>query len=177
MKKRLIYCLKCPFTDDVHYIGKSTSGMIRPSQHLTKSHSNKIQEWVKELKILGQKPNIEVLMYVSYNENIDDCEGYLIKKYLSKGAYLLNNNLVKPIHILPALEKKNNKSIGSIGLFIKKRRKESGFSQEKFAEYIGVSITVLRQLEQGIDKGFNTTQLNIILSAFGCELGVVKIKE
>ena len=44
--KRLIYCLKCPFTKEIHYVGKSSSGMIRPLSHLNKSHSDKINEWV-----------------------------------------------------------------------------------------------------------------------------------
>jgi hypothetical protein len=37
--KRLIYSLRCPFTDDVHYVGKTTAGMVRPLKHLTKRKS------------------------------------------------------------------------------------------------------------------------------------------
>lgn len=175
MEKRLIYALKCPFTNDIHYIGKSTSGMLRPSTHLTKSHSLKIQEWVNELNILGQKPNIEVLMYVNEKENIDDCESFLIKKHIKKGVYLLNSNLIKPIHILPKLNESDPQGVKGIGLFIKKRRKEVGLTQQELSEKVGVSITLIRGLEQGQQKGYNTTQLNILLSSFGCKLGVNKI--
>ena len=36
MNKRLVHALKCPFTNEVHYIEKTTNGMIRPSSHLKK---------------------------------------------------------------------------------------------------------------------------------------------
>jgi DNA-binding transcriptional regulator YiaG len=177
MEKRLIYALKCPFTNDIHYIGKSTTGMRRPSSHLTKSHSIKIQEWVSELKILGQIPSIEVLMYVNEDEDIDSCESFLINKNIKNGAYLLNSTLIQPINVLPKLKKTKTQGVKEIGAFIKKRRKETGLTQKKFASYIGVSLLVIRQLEQGIEKGYNTTQIDIILSAFGCRIGVRKITE
>jgi hypothetical protein len=175
MKRRLIYCLKCPFTKDIHYIGKSTNGMLRPSQHLRKSHSLKIQEWVEELKSLGQKPEIGVLYYAKEEEDLDFHEKRLIKEHIEKGAILLNINLVNVSSVLPTIleEEIKKSSLGEIGLFIKNRRMEKGLTQERFSELIGVSITVLRGLEQGSDKGFNTTQVNIVLSAFGCKLGVV----
>jgi hypothetical protein len=61
MQQYIIYGLYCPFTDNIHYIGKSTVGMLRPLSHMTKSHSTKINEWVSQLKVLGYKPIIKIL--------------------------------------------------------------------------------------------------------------------
>lgn len=175
MTKRLIYCLKCPFTKDIHYIGKSTSGMLRPSEHLKKSHSLKIQEWVKELKELGQKPDIDVLYYANEDDDLDFYERKLIKENIDKGAVLLNTNLVNAIDVLPNLKEEeiSKSSLGEIGLFIKKRRMEKGLTQEKFADLIGVGLRLVREVEQGVNKQYSAIHLNIMLSAFGCKLGVV----
>ncbi len=34
------------FTDNLHYVGKSTVGMSRPMQHMALYHSEKINVWV-----------------------------------------------------------------------------------------------------------------------------------
>ena len=41
--KYLIYGLFCPITDELHYVGKSSNYLLRPLQHLTDSHSEKIE--------------------------------------------------------------------------------------------------------------------------------------
>ena len=42
--------------------------------------------------------------------------------------------------------------------FVKEKRKESGLTQEEFADRVGVALTVIRKIEQG-----NYMFLNIIL--------------
>lgn len=59
---KIIYALKCPFTEEVHYVGKSTSGIVRPLTHMSKSNSDKINEWVISLKAIGSKPEIQILL-------------------------------------------------------------------------------------------------------------------
>lgn len=49
MNKNIIYGLRDPRNDVYQYIGKSTIGESRPLQHLTKSHSSNVNNWVKEL--------------------------------------------------------------------------------------------------------------------------------
>ena len=82
--QRLIYSLSCPFTNQVHYIGKSTQGMIRPLQHLTNSHSEKVQEWVNDLKGIGHAPVVNVLEYVPLEEDLDGRERWWIQRELDK---------------------------------------------------------------------------------------------
>ena len=175
MKKRFIYSLRCPFTNEVHYIGKTTKGMTRPLCHLKKSHSEKIQQWVEELKIFGQKPLIDIICFVSETEDIDSVEQYHILKYLEKGCYLLNAQSVKPLSILPNLDKEDKTGIDNISNFLKTRRKNANLTQEEFAEYSGVALTVVRKLEQG-KANVNLNSLITLLSMFGCKMDISKIK-
>lgn len=175
MKKRFIYSLKCPFTNEVHYIGKTTKGMTRPLSHLKKSHSEKIQQWVEELKTFGQKPLIDIVCFVSEAEDIDSVEQYHIRKYLEKGCYLLNAQSVKPLSILPNLDKEDETGIDNISNFLKTRRKNVNLTQEEFAERAGVALTVVRKLEQG-KSNVNLNSLITLLSMFGCKIDISKIK-
>jgi group I intron endonuclease len=89
-EQRIIYSLKCPFTNEVHYIGKSEQGMLRPLSHISNSHSDKINEWVGELKQLGYVPNVEICEYVPLEENITEREKYWIKHVKENGYQLTN---------------------------------------------------------------------------------------
>jgi len=173
MKNRLIYALRCPFTNEVHYIGKSTNGMMRPSQHLNNSHSKKIQIWVEELKTFGHTPIIDVLYYVSEQEDIDAVEYTLIKKHLEKGSVLLNSNLVHPLSITPELDEIDYSGIKLIGNFVKEKRRKTGLKQDDFASRCGVALTVIRKIEQGKDN-INLSGLITVLSMFGCKLTIEK---
>ena len=175
MQKRLIYSLNCPFTKETHYIGKSTDGMTRPLRHLKKSHSEKINTWVNELKLLGYKPEVKVIRYVSEIEDIDDIERFYISKYLKKGSLLLNKQSTSPLTITPSFEKSDETGLRSIGEFVKKRRKSTKLTQKQFANYCGVGLRFIRELEQGKKDNFQTKQINIVLSMFGCKIGIEKI--
>lgn len=177
---KLIYALTCPFTEDVHYIGKTSKGMTRPLQHMSNSHCDKIAEWSNDLKILGQKPGIKILEKLSKDDDLDERERYWIQKYLNKGSLLLNSNLVNPVLIDTKLEKLLGNldfgDISDISNFIKERRKQIGLTQPDFADKSGVSLKVLRKIEQ------NKTNIQLdgllqILSMFGCKLQVVKINK
>ena len=71
MNNFIIYGLYCPITNDLHYVGKSSVGLIRPLTHLTQSHSDKINEWVSQLKFLGHAPVIKILEVCTEN-NLDE---------------------------------------------------------------------------------------------------------
>lgn len=175
---KIIYALKCPFTEEVHYVGKSTSGIVRPLSHMSKSNSDKINEWVISLKAIGSKPDIEIIENVSDNINIDEREQYYIKKYLSKGNVLLNSHLYNYSVVTEKFEKhlsKNNEvNIDVVSQFIKTRRKQVGLTQEEFAERSGVALTVVRKIEQG-NININLSGLLTILSMFGHTISVSKI--
>ena len=178
--QRLIYSLSCPFTNQVHYIGKSTQGMMRPLQHLTKSHSEKVQEWVNDLKSIGHAPVVNVLEYVPLEEDLDGRERWWIQRELDKNSLLLNSCLVTPLLISSDLDKILGDGEGmehlKIGNFVKQRRKQIGLDQKEFAEKAGVALTVIRKIEQG-KTNLNLDSVLQVLKMFGCTLDVVKINK
>lgn len=168
--KRIIYALKCPFTKEAHYIGKSVNGIVRPSQHLTESHSEKIKEWVESLRVIGNAPEIEILEYVERDVNLDERERYYIYKYLSKGNILLNSILYNSSAITDKFKKHLEDSceinITEISGFVKARRKQVGLTQIEFAEKAGVSLKLIRKIEQGY-VNVHLEGLLTVLSMFG----------
>jgi DNA-binding XRE family transcriptional regulator len=177
--KRLIYSLRCPFTDDVHYVGKATNGMTRPLQHLSVSHSSKVKEWVENLKELGHSPSIKILETVSEIDDIDGRERYWITHFLNKGNLLLNDVLITPITISrdldEVLSEPEGKEMEIIGRFVKERRKMVGITQPDFADKCGIALTVLRKIEQG-KSNITLDGLFTVLKMFGATLEVTKIK-
>lgn len=179
----LIYSLSCPVTNEVHYIGKTTCGLIRPMQHLSNSHSEKIKQWVSDLKDLNYQPIIKIVEYVFPVEDLDNRERYWIQYYLNNGSLLLNEMLITPLTINPNLDKildgtenlKDGQDIEilKIGRFIKERRKLAKLDQKDFADKIGVALTVVRKIEQG-KTNINFDGLLEILNVFGCSLEIIK---
>jgi len=177
----LIYCLKCPFSKEVHYIGKSTQGMRRPLQHLTKSHLERINEWVEELKKLGYRPTIEILEVLSddISDNspiLDERELWWITHYIQEGAYLLNIQLVDPILTIEDLQNPDEQALGieEISDFIRQKRRLAGLTQEEFAEKAGVALTVIRKIEQK-KTNVNLNGLLTVLIMFGYSLRVKRV--
>lgn len=177
-EKRIIYALKCPFTNDIHYIGKSTNGIVRPLQHMKKSHSYKINDWVQELSFIGHKPKIEILEKVSENDDIDKKELIWIQRCLDKGDILLNSNLVSPTLINTKLEKLlediDIRDINHIAEFIKQRRKILGLTQEEFSLRCGIGLKTLRKIEQN-NSNFMIKGLLDVLAMFGCTIDIKKV--
>ena len=178
MKQKIIYALKCPFTNEIHYVGKSNNGMLRPLSHLKSSHSKKINEWVIGLKELGYKPIVEILEYVDNELNIDNRELFYIHKYIKIGCNLLNLVGITPLSINKDIELKIDngivENIENISSFVKIKRKEVNLTQEEFAERTGVALTVIRKIEQG-KTNINLNKLLNVLNMFGCTINVIKI--
>ena len=174
---RLIYSLSCPVTNEIHYVGKSTNGMLRPLHHLKESHSEKIKEWVSSLKELNNAPIINVIEYVTLEEDLDGRERYWIQYYLNKGNNLLNSVLVSPLTITHNLDELlgdgKGMEMSKIGSFIKTKRRSVNLTQPEFAEKSGVALTVLRKIEQG-KTNINVNGLLQILKMFGCTIDVIK---
>ncbi len=57
--------------------------------------------------------------------------------------------------------------------FVKEKRKESGLTQEEFADRVGVALTVIRKIEQG-KTNLNMDKVNLVLAMFGHELAPLK---
>lgn len=178
--ERLIYALYCPITDEVHYVGKSTSGLTRPMQHLSSSHSEKVKLWVSDLKDLNYAPKIKVLEYISSFEDIDLKERYWIQHFLNEDCLLLNDNLITPLIINPNLDKILDGSIYGkdidimkISRFIKEKRKSVKLTQKVFAEKAGVALTVVRKIEQ-CKTNINFDGILQVLNMFGCTVEIVR---
>ena len=176
---RIIYALCCPFTNEIHYIGKSTNGLISPFSHLSKSHSEKIKEWVSSLKLLGNKPSVKILERVSELDDLDLRERFYLQKYLNEDSLLLNSNLVTPYLVSEKrnkeLEDTNDVGIEHISKFIKERRKMVGLTQEEFADKSGVALTVIRKLEQG-KSNVNLDGMLQVLRMFGSTITPCKLQ-
>ena len=172
----IIYALCCPYTDEVHYVGKSSSGMLRPLSHISKSHSNKVNEWIDELKKFNLYPLIKILEYVEKDENIDEREFFWIQRYAQKGM-LLNKKSVTASIINSKLDNELHSeeyhATERIRNFIKQKRKLLKLSQPELASKAGVGIRFLRELEQGHKTSFNLYKVQRVLNMFGCMLDVV----
>jgi DNA-binding XRE family transcriptional regulator len=177
-KERLIYALCCPFTDNIHYIGKTTVGMSRPLQHATKSHSVKVIEWVESIREIGHKPEVRILETVTLEDDLDARERYWIQLRLNKGDLLLNDILITPLLISNDLDIRLGDGEGydmkRISKFIKERRKLVGLNQEDFAYKCGIGLKTLRKIEQA-NTNIQLDGLLIVLKMFGCTLDVIKL--
>lgn len=92
--KYIIYGLIDPRTEEIRYIGKSTSGLSRPKSHLNPSKYNKENNykanWIKGLAALGLQPTIIIIKMVETAEELCQLEIDIIADYKSKGARLTN---------------------------------------------------------------------------------------
>lgn len=88
----LVYGLFDPFTGELRYIGKSSNGLYRPKQHLSKSFLSKkthLYNWINKVLKDGREPEIKVLAHCTKN-NLADKEIELIAKARSEGVRLTN---------------------------------------------------------------------------------------
>lgn len=175
MEKRFIYALCCPFTNDIHYIGKTTNGMTRPLQHISQSTSVKVKEWVDDLKNIGYAPIVKIIESVSIEDNLDSKERHWIQYYVNKNALLLNINLVSPILVKHNIDELLGKGelMGRLSKFVKEKRKQVKLTQVEFAEKAGVALTVIRKIEQQ-KTNYNIKSLIQVLKMFGCTIDVCK---
>jgi y4mF family transcriptional regulator len=56
--------------------------------------------------------------------------------------------------------------------FVKTRRKQSGLTQEEFAEKAGVALTVIRKIEQD-KENLSLAKVNQVLQMFGHVVGPI----
>lgn len=62
-----------------------------------------------------------------------------------------------------------------LAAFVKERRRETGMTQEEFAERCGVALTVIRKIEQG-KTNLNMDKVNQVLIMFGNQLAPVSVR-
>lgn len=173
MNKYLIYGLYCPFIDNLHYIGKSSSGMIRPKSHMRGIHSKKIGEWVDQLKFLGYKPIIKILEECT-KDNLDEKEKIWIKKSKDEGAYLLNVTYNKTKNILSQKEYEfSDLDILTIAKIIRETRHKLDIRQEDLCKMAGITRPTLYMIEKGNNKTIYNN-LKKVLDILGFEITIRK---
>jgi y4mF family transcriptional regulator len=64
----------------------------------------------------------------------------------------------------------------SLQEFVKLKRRETGLTQEAFADKAGVALTVVRKIEQG-KNDLQLEKVNQVLKMFGHTLAPINIKE
>jgi DNA-binding XRE family transcriptional regulator len=176
-KQNLIYSLSCPFTNQTYYVGKTTQGMLRPMQHLNESHSEKIKEWVANLKELNHSPLVTVLEFVEQKEDLDIKERRWIQHYLNNGNTLLNTHFATPkipkntLNELLSCDDSN--TMLKIAKYVKIKRKSFNLTQAEFADKFGIALTVVRKIEQG-KSNVNLDSLLELLKIFDCTIDIIK---
>lgn len=92
--KNIIYALIDPITEEIKYVGKSTSGLYRPNQHKLKhnleANTPKVL-WIKELISNNLMYLIETIEELEKPEDLNNREIYWIKYLKEQGVGLLNS--------------------------------------------------------------------------------------
>lgn len=88
-----IYGLVCPIDGGIRYIGKSIRPKERLQNHMNDGGSCHRTHWLRKLKSLGLRPDIQILEEVPECEVWQDRERYWISHGLSLGWRLTNNTI------------------------------------------------------------------------------------
>lgn len=151
----LIYGLRDPRNDVYCYIGKTTIGLNRPLMHLTKSHNEKINEWVKYLEQLGFIPYVDVIEKDIALEELAEKEKYWVSYYYEINPNLLNIQLI-PNNINRIRSQQDDdkfdiliKSIFDIGNILRTERISRKITQENLSKRTGLSRSTISLCESG----------------------------
>ena len=151
----IIYGLRDPRNDVYQYIGKSTVGNKRALQHLFKSHSDKVNDWISSLEKDWLYPLVDIIEEVDLVEELLEREKYWIEYYYNLNPDLLNiNSKPKEINNILTEEDENDfnyllKIISQLPVMLKKQRLVRNISQEELAKKMGVNRWTISQLENG----------------------------
>lgn len=155
MKTNLIYGLRDPRNDVYYYIGKSTVGYGRPLTHLTKSHSETVNQWIKQLEQLGLFPHIDVIEKNILLEDLAEREKYWIDYHYELNPELFNIYLlpetINKIRTQDDDDKFNSlvKVILDLGNILKTERMSRQLTQNELAEKAGLSRSTISLCEGG----------------------------
>jgi DNA-binding XRE family transcriptional regulator len=160
----IIYGLRDPRNDVYQYIGKSTVGTKRALQHLTESHSERVNEWVNKLKENWQYPLVDIIEEVQDIENLPEREKYWINHYYALNPDLLNIQLVEvPLQNIRTEEDEEKFNfltlvIHDASRILKKERLCRNLTQNDLAREMGVSRSTISLCENGGNVRIKTIQ-------------------
>lgn len=154
--KNIIYALADPRNDLIYYVGKSTVGMDRPLTHLTNSHSEKVNQWVKSLNEKWLYPKIIVLENVEFLDDLPNREEYWINYYYGINSDLLNTQLKineNKKYFLCENEQFNfdviSRNVGNIHVLMKNQRIARNITQEEISKMMNCSRSTVSLFERG----------------------------
>ena len=87
MTNFLIYCLRCPITNEIRYIGQTKRGLRRSYEHRSRTkhkQKNHLSYWLNSLIEKGLKPIFEILETLDKVEKLNEREIYWITYYKNK---------------------------------------------------------------------------------------------
>ena len=151
----IIYGLRDPRNDVYQYIGKSTVGTKRALQHLTQSHSERVNEWVKKLGEDWLYPSVDVIEEVENLEDLTEREKYWIGYYHDINPDLLNILSINyPLQNIRSEEDENNFNflslvIQDIPKILKKERLFRNLTQDELSKEMKVARSTISLCERG----------------------------
>jgi hypothetical protein len=136
MKTTFIYKLIDPNTNEVKYIGKSDHPRKRLDYHLrTSIDTSEIKKcWINSLLRNSQKPLMEIIEEVSYNEWMEK-EEYWIRHY-AKTNELVNTTFVRPPSVKPPRKANPKTLMVRVGV-----TEEQKNFMKSLAKYYGLNMT------------------------------------
>ncbi len=155
--------------------------MRRPMQHLHESHSKEIREWVKDIGIIGYTPKIEILEDDIDPEYLNEREVYWIRKCIDDGCDLLNKqyntyqNTIKTLDNVIQELPETQTVVKDISVELKALRRRVRWTQEEFAERMGIALTVVRKIEQGKNE-LSFSKLEWLMNSIGFKFEIKKIR-
>ena len=175
MKTNIVYVLNCPITKKPVYVGKSTQGVERPFTHIAeKSHSDKVNRWVKYLKEMGKQPQVYLVENDVDDKLLHAKETFWINYYITKGNLLLNQVGIDPVLLINYHEAFDvDDPLSDIRSYIINKRKQFKLTQPQLAEKAGVALTIIRKIEQG-KNNINMDSLFKVLKILGnVKIGII----
>lgn len=167
--KNIIYGLKDPRNDVFQYIGKSTVGNKRALGHLIKSHSEKVNEWVKSLNDNWLYPIVEIIEEVENLDDLPEREKYYINYYYEINPNLLNiQSIYKNINDTRTEEDEEkfndlNRLMFELPNILRTERICRKLSQEEMAEKMGVNRGTVSLCERDGNVNLKTIKKYLLI--------------
>ena len=160
----IIYGLRDPRNDVYQYIGKSTVGVSRPLQHLTCSHSPKVNEWVAFLEEKMLYPIVDIIEEVEKLELLAEREKYWVNYYYYINPNLLNAQLIDyPLQNIKTDDDEEAfiflvKTMSNIPYILKKERMCRNLTQQELSKRANISLFTVAMIERGKSVGVSFIQ-------------------
>lgn len=173
--ENIIYGLKDPRNDVFQYIGKSTVGNKRALEHLTNSHSEKVNDWIKSLNKNWLYPIVEIIEVVENVDNLIEREKYYIDYYYNINPNLLNIKCIS--HNINDIRTDSDEKdfdnlcslITKLPNLLKTERIYRKITQEEMANKINISRSTLSICENGGNATIDTIK-KYLLALKGIDL-------